>query len=268
MKKFKRIAALIVATVTLAATAMTASAANWLEYNFRRGEIKSTYYIANNIVHYTSLLKGYNKNMFTFSSVDKTLMEGNIVLSVDFANLNATSSKEKYDISDELFDKIPDYMDGLYLKDATGKFITEGKYPLTVNYNAPKAYINVMVDTNWRVFNNFDLTGAYYTAYGKTDTLTLHYQIKDIFVLPSYHIVLEEISNSSTRAKFSGEFVQNTCGYATINRKDVAMTVGSYDIKIPSQYRGKSFNAYINGMKVGKVTIPYKSTNSVSYTNY
>lgn len=35
-------------------------------------------------------------------------------------------------------------MDGLYLKDAKGKYITEGKYPLIVSYNVPNAYINGM----------------------------------------------------------------------------------------------------------------------------
>lgn len=261
MKKFKRIAALIVTTVTLAATAMTASATqNWLELCFNRGHIEATYYRANNTLHYYDSYRVYDKHIINFSSVDKTLMEGNVVLTVDFDNAKKLKKLRDEGIATQ-------FMGSLYLKDANGKFITEGKYPLIVNSNGPSGCMNVMVGHPTIIYD-FNLTGAYYTAYGKTDTLTLNYQFKDILVLPSYHIVLEEISNSSTRAKFSGEFVQNTCGYATINRQSVAMTVGSYDIKIPSQYRGKSFNAYINGMKVGKVTIPYKSTNSVSYTNY
>lgn len=262
MKKIKKIIALMVAVATLAATAITSCAAqDWLELCFNRGHIEATYYRANNMFHYYDSYRVYDKHIFTFSSVDKTLMEGNVVLTVDFDNAKKLKKLRDEGIATQ-------FMGSLYLKDANGKFITEGKYPLIVEpYNGPRGCMNVMVGHPTIIYD-FNLTGAYYTAYGKTDTLTLNYQFKDIFVLPSYNIVLEEISSSSSRGKFSGEFIQNTCGYATINRQSVAMTVGSYEIKIPSKYRGKSFNAYINGMKVGKVTIPYESTASVSYTNY
>lgn len=264
MKKFKRIAALIVTTVTLAATTITACAA---DAYFNRGAIQAKYYLANNTIHYLNLKDGYNKNIFTFSNVDKTLMEGNVVLSVDFSD--PTLSRKKITMSNI---DIVDYMDGLYLMDTNGKFITEGKYPLTVSFNAPKGYVNVIVDTNWRVLNKFNLTRSYFTTNDqtKTDRLSLHYKVDDIHVLPSFNIILEEITSSSNPAKFTSEFIQNNMGYYTINaRGDLAtITQANVEFQIPSKYRGKDFYAYVNGTKVGKVTIPTKSTSSGSYVNY
>lgn len=267
MKKFKKFAAVIVATVTLAATAITASAAdNWLEVYYNRGAVNSSYYLANNRIHYTNLLNGEHKSIFTFSSVPRNLMEGNIVLSVDFSD-----PYDEYAWNFENYE-IGDYLDDIYLRDSSGKFITEGKYPLTVNFNAPDCYVNIMVDTNWRVFNNFDLTRAYFSSIAtnsktKKDLLQLHYQIKDIYVLPSYNIILEEITTSSNPAKFTSEFCNNNCGTYIKNRKEYDLTTGCVEFDIPMQYRGKSFNVYINSMKVGKVTIPYETANA-SYTNY
>lgn len=270
MKKLKKIAALAVAVVTLVAASITASAglnfpkAYWIEVESHKGDINTTYYLADNTSHYHSLVNGYDKNMITFSSVDKNLMEGNIVFSVDFANPYAESKRDPITLEDY---EMADYMDGLYLIDANRKFITEGKYPLTVNYNAPKTYVNVMVDTNWRVFNNFDLTKVYYFIDdGETDTFLLHFKIKDLHVLPSYNIILEEITDSPNPAKFTSEFYQNHCDFS---RKDgSAYTEGSVTVAIPPKYRDKSFNAYINGMKVGKVTTTHLSTVNGSFTNY
>lgn len=262
MKKFKKIAAIMVATVTLAATAITACAA---DAYFNRGAIQAKYYLANNTIHYLNLKDGYNKNIFTFSSVAKNLMEGNVVLSVDFED---PYDEYKWDIFE-----IADYMSDIYLKDSNGKFITEGKYPLTVNYiNSPNYYVNVMVDTNWRVLDKFNLTRSYFTPNDRTkiDRLSLHYKVNDIHVLPSFNIILEEITSSSNPAKFTSEFIQNNMGYYTINsRGDLAtITQANVEFQIPSRYRGKDFYAYVNGRKVGKVTIPTQSTNSGSYVNY
>lgn len=275
MKKFKKLIALAVAMAAFTASAISASAANSdkVKY-FEMDEIESSYYLANNTIHYTELLNGFGKNVFTFSDVDKTMMEGNIVLSVDFTNLSGKTTKEKYRrLSDSDFlCEIADYMDGLYLKNTAGKFITEGKYPLTVNLNAPRGHVNVMMDTNYRVFNNFDFTNAHYVHNDntKTDNLGLYYKINDLHVLPSYTIVLEEISNSSKRAQFTSEFYENRCNYYTKNAKGElgCMTTGNVTFQIPSQYRGKSFNAYINGRNVGKVTLPQNYSIHVSYTNY
>lgn len=273
MKKFKKVLALAVATVTLAGTAITANAviAKWNEKTIEMGAITNTYYLADNTIHYTELLGDFDKNFLTFSKVDNKLMEGNIVLSVDFSNLEATRPREKYNISDELFEKIPSYMDGLYLKDANGNYITEGKYPLTVSYNAPKAYINVMVDTNWRVFNNFDLTQGRYEAFvtprGK-DYFRLHFQIKDILVLPSYKIILKEVTNSSNPLTITGDFGHNIADTYIKNGQEYDKTTGYMHFRIPSEYRGKTFYAYINGMNVGKITLPTVFSDNATIVNY
>lgn len=270
MKKFKKIAAVMVAAVTLSVTSITACAednwpkAYWFEVVSNKGQINPTYYLADNTSHYTGLVNGYDKNIITFSGVSTKLMEGNIVFSVDFKDLNASDKRNPITLEDY---EIADYMDGLYLKDKSGKFITEGKYPLTVNYNAPKTYVNVMVDTNWRVFNQFDFTKVYYLIDdGDSDTFLLHFQIKDLHVLPSYNIILEEITDNGKPAKFTSEFYQNQCDYS---RKDgKAYTTGSVTISIPPKYRGKSFRAYINGINVGTVTSTEASTLYASFTNY
>lgn len=273
MKKIKKLLALTVATITLAATAITANAVikEWDEKIIEMGAVTNTYYLADNTIHYTDLLGDFDKNFIIFSGVDKKLMEGNIVLSVDFSNLNATSARDRYHISDELFEKIPEYMDGLYLMDANGNYITEGKYPLTVNYNAPKAYINVMVDTNWRVFNNFDLTEGCYEAFsypGGRDYFRLHFQIKDILVLPSYKIILKEATNSSNPLTITGDFGQNIAGTYTKNGREYDNTTGYMHFRIPTEYRGKTFYAYINGMKVGKITLATAVSDRAALVNY
>ena len=262
MKKFKKLAAVMVAVVTLMATTINACAVeDWLYLAFNRGPITAEYYSANNWFSYYDSYKPNYLHVFTFSDVDRRIMEGNVVLTVDFGDL-----EKLWELCDS--NKAYQFMGSLYLKDKNGKFITEGKYPLTANDYGPDGTLNVMVDTNYRVFPEFNMTQVYYVAYGNTDTLTIHYKFNGMYVLPSYHIELVEISSASTPARFSGDFVNNTCGDATINRKSVAMTVGSYDIKIPSKYRGKSFYVYANGWKLGKVTLPYESTSKVSYTNY
>lgn len=262
MKKFKKLAAVMVAVVMLMATTINACAVeDWIYLAFNRGPITAEYYRANNLFQYYDSYKPNYLHVFTFSDVDKTIMEGNVVLTVDFGNARKLKALKETSTAYQ-------FMGSLYLKDSNGKFITEGKYPLTVNTNGPSGTLNVMVDTNYRVFPEFNMTQVYYVAYGNTDTLTIHYEFNGLYVLPSYHIELVEISSASTPARFSGDFVNNICGNATINRKSVAMTVGSYDIKIPSKYRGKSFYVYANGWKLGKVTLPYESTSKVSYNNY
>ena len=266
MKKFKKLVVVMVAAVTLMATAITVCAAdNWKEARFSMGKINPSTYLADNTIHYSELLENYEKNIITFSDVDKTLMEGNVVLSVDFSD--PTLSRKKITMSNS---DIVDYMDGLYLMDTNGKFITEGKYPLIVNFNAPKGYVNVVIDTNWRVFNSFRLSRSYYYFEDDTDRLQIHYEIPDILVLPSYNIILEEISTSSNRATLTGEFRQNACTYYSINAKGdrAILTAGDVEYRIPHKYRGKSFYVYINGIKVGKVTLPKDWTEEASFVNY
>ena len=260
MKKFKKIAAIIVATVTLAATAITAFAA---DAYFYLGAVKAEYYLANNKIHYSNLKDGYNKNIIYFSDVDKTLMEGNVVLTVDFDNAK-NLKKMRADGSAMRF------MDSLYLKDANGKFITEGKYPLIVDGNAAsRGCLNVMVG-HPTIFFNFDLTRSYYYFEKDTDLLQVHYKIPDYQVLPSYNIVLEEISNSPNRVKITGEFGQNSIGYYSINARGdrATLTAGDVNYRIPHQYRGKSFYVYVNSMKVGKVTLPKDYWETASFVNY
>ena len=103
-----------------------------------------------------------------------------------------------------------------------------------------------------------------------TDIRSLYYKIDDIHVLPSYKIILEEISNSGTYAKLTGEFVQNNCGFYTINaRGDLAtITQGTVEFEIPSKYRGKSFYVYINGEKHGRITFPADYSGKATFINF
>ena len=263
MKKFKKLAIVMVAVVTLIATTINACAAeNWLYFAFDRGSITAEYYSANNWFDYYDSYKQNYLHVFTFSDVDKTIMEGNVVLTVDF------------DDPDTLYELRQDgtayqFMNSLYLKDSNGKFITEGKYPLTVSTNAPKGCLNVFVDTNWRVFNNFDMTKGCYAACGvKYNYFNLYFQINDMIVLPSYSIVLKEITSSSNPAEFTGKFLQNYSETYRKNRQEYNKTCGNVEFLIPPEYAGKSFYAYINGMKVGKVTLPKKFGEKASLVNY
>ena len=284
MKKFKKLAIVIAAVVTLMATTISVSAAaspddyyGYPKKYFSAGALKSAYYIADYTVYYKNLLSGYGKNIFTFSGVDSRIMEGNVVLSIDFSNPNAATRRERYrNLSDwSYLLEIANYTNNILLMDKDNKYILEGKYPLVVDlYGGKSGYVNIMVASNRLFLEKFDLTGAlYHPNFGgnkEMDIISLSYKIDDVHVLPSYKIVLEEISNSSNRAKFTGELVQNHHGYYTINYgKDLAtITHGNVEFEIPSEYRGKSFYAYINGINVGKITIPTYNCGKASYVNY
>ena len=284
MKKVKKLAIVMVAVVALMATTISVSAAsspddyyNYPKKYFSAGALKSAYTLADYTIYYKNLLSGYGKNIFTFSSVDSRLMEGNVVLSIDFSNPNATTRRERYrKLGDwKYLCEIADYTNNILLMDKNNKYILEGKYPLIVDlYGALDGYVNIMVGTNRLFLENFDITRAYYYLnWGgnqEMDIMSLHYEIDDLHVLPSYKIVLEEVSNSSNRAKFTGELVQNHHGYYTINYgKNLAtVTNGNVEFNIPSKYRGKSFYAYVNGVNVGKITLPTSNTGSASFENY
>ena len=279
MKKFKKIAAVMVAAVTLAATAITVSASSSAIFCTFCGQLKektikfntlnSEYGLSSNIIHYTDMLKYKNdvRNNITFSSVKGRLMEGNVVLSVDFSNPDATSSKEKYKISDELREMIPYYVGTLNIRNAKGEYITEGKYPLIVDYNAPKAYINVMVG-HPSIFRNFEKRRLFYYVCEEDSSkniFKINYIIKNNFVLPSYNIVLEEITNAPNPIKLSGEH----CNRIRFTEKDGEKeTYGFYHFTVLPQYAGKSFYAYIDGIKVGKVTFPQTTDEDVSWVEY
>ena len=187
MKKYKKLIALAVAVLTLSATTITASAANFFirpwDNKINLDSVEAEYYRANNVINYTELQE-QTSNIITFSKVSDELMEGNVVLTVDFRDPGSSSRR----ISDEMRTKRRYYMMDLVLLDANGKFITEGKYPLTVSQNAPSGCWNVIVDTNRRVFNKLDIAFAYIENTSKPDVkeVTIAYDINDIYVLPSY----------------------------------------------------------------------------------
>ena len=284
MKKVKKLAIVMVAVVALMATTISVSAAsspddyyNYPKKYFSAGALKSAYTLADYTIYYKNLLSGYGKNIFTFSSVDSRIMEGNVVLSIDFSNPNAATRRERYrKLSDwnYLFE-ISDYTNNLLLVDKNNKYILAGKYPLVVDlYGGLDGYVNIRVDSNRLFMEKFDITRAYYYLnWGgnqEMDIMSLHYEIDDMHVLPSYEIVLEEVGNSSNRVKLTGDLVQNHHGYYTINYgKDLAtVTTGNVEFEIPSKYRGKSFYAHVNGINVGKITIPTYNAGQASYVNY
>ena len=86
MKKFKKLAAVMVAVVTLMATAINACAAvcNGETYHWFN-QIKSSYYVANNTLHYSDFFSWEN-NYIYFANMDKGLMEGNVIFSIDISN--------------------------------------------------------------------------------------------------------------------------------------------------------------------------------------
>lgn len=256
MKKIKKIAAVMVAVVTLMATTINACAAivnDETYYWFN--QLKATYYLANNTIHYSDLLKNRNNNIY-FTNVDSRLMEGNIVLSVDFSDPDS----EWRDIPESL---ITGHMSKLHLRDEkTEKYILEGKYPLTVNYNAPGDYINVMVDTNPRVFNNVEINKvnlAYKGNYSRDKAyVEIICIIKDIHVLPGYILTLEEC-NSSSPAKISKQVdvsvMYNATDYQKLYNGDCTYAAFKLNNFNYNKYKGKSFNVKINGVKVGKISL-------------
>lgn len=256
MKKFKKLAAVMVAVVTLMATTINACAAivnDETYYWFN--QLKATYYLANNTIHYSDLLKNRNNNIY-FTNVDSRLMEGNIVLSVDFSDPDS----EWRDIPESL---ITGHMSKLHLRDEkTEKYILEGKYPLTVNYNAPGDYINVMVDTNRRVFENVEVNKvnlAYKGSYSKDKAfMEVICYIKDFHVLPGYILTLEEC-NSSSPVKLTKQVeisvMYNATDYKSYYDGDYTFaTFRFYDFPY-NKYKGKTFDVKINGIKVGKISL-------------
>lgn len=252
MKKFKKIAAIIMATVTLAAMSINTCAAyvnGEPHYWFR--ELKSKYYMANNTLHYTDLEKWTNSYVF-FNKVDKSLMEGNVVLSVDFYDPN--SGEDYCDIPDSLIDGL---MSKLHLKEEySDKYICEGKYPMVVDsIHSPIDYVNVVLYTNRDVFKNVDVETVhiqYKNGYTRDKArLEVNCIIKGYKVLPGYVLTLEEC-NSSSPAIFTTK--------TYVNRMDDwrgTHTYGHFQFtNFPyNKYKGKSFDVKINGIKVGKIAL-------------
>ena len=249
MKKFKKLIALAVAVVTLMATAITANAAKILERpwdnKIKLDSVEAEYHRANNVINYKDLSDQTN-NIITFSKVDKNIMEGNVVLTIDFLD----SGDKK--VPAERRTKRPYYMGKLFLMDSDGKFITEGKYPLTVCQNAPGGCWNVMVDTNRRVFGNLDIVGAFIEDTSKSNVkeVTIAYDIKDIYVLPSY-VVKYGNKELTVDSNMCSSTSTSTRGWLTFE-----LSTGEFGAK----------DLTFNGWKVGTITVS-SDGKKISYKN-
>ncbi len=262
MKKFKKLAAVMVAVVTLMATAINACAAvcNGETYHWFN-QIKSSYYVANNTLHYSDFFSWEN-NYIYFANMDKGLMEGNVIFSIDISNPNATSERTKYHSkSAKAFrEQMEGYLSKLHLLDNNDKYIGEGKYPLTVQYNNnARGYINIIFDTNWRTFSNVDISNvnlAYRGSYSKDKAyMEINCVIKDIHVLPGYTLTLEECNSSSPVILSRKVDVNRMNNWDKIYDGDY--TIGGFKFyNFPyNKYKGKTFDVKINGVKVGKISL-------------
>ena len=270
MKKFKKLIALAVVMATFGVTAITTCAATVNgEPHYWRSNLKSSYYLANNTLHYSDFAAGKNNYVF-FKNVDKGLMEGNIVFSMDVSNPEATTAKKRYPSTAKASfrNDMSLYLSRLHLMDANDKYICEGKYPLTVQYNnTPRGYINIMLDTNRRVFENVEIHNAvlsYTNEYDyNTTMLNLSCTIYDHHVLPGYILTLEEC-NSSSPVILSTKASSNR-----LNTRDVfdipTGTGATFTFKNFSfnKYKGKTFDVKMNGVYVGQISIKPSSCKAI-----
>lgn len=258
MNKFKKIAAVAIAAVTLATATITAGASS---RNIRIDSVTPTHlYNRAPYVHY-SKLSDYFDNIVTYSRVSSSLGRDNVVLSVDFTEPGANKV-----ITDEIFEEIPNYMEELYLKDANGKYITEGKYPLEVDQWSvgDEGRVNVIVGNN-NIFKKLDFSnvryylGSRYDGRKDRDIILLNYKIQGSAVLPSYKVT---IGSTVCDTVFDYNYIDNF-------NTGKLVTSGKMRIFIPHSLvgNGTTLPISINGVKVADITLsPTRSC--PSYTNY
>lgn len=282
MKKFKKLAALVVAVVTLAATSITTCAEDGTLY---LGPLEPAYYYtyAPSFHVFDSPL---NLRNIVYSNVKGRLMEGNKVLSIDFSDPNATG-KEKV-MKDCWRKSLKYYLPSLRLLNTDGKFITEDKYPVVVDLMTlgHKGRVTMMLERNLIFREDCDITKAYFiNRSGATDCLTISYKINDNYVLPSFNITLRECVPASdwilvVNGKRIEEFVtpSNPATYTLPADNhwfgDIDLidnpnptTTGNVTFHLPSKHRGGTFDILINGERIGRITIPY-TRSYASYINY
>ncbi len=255
-KKFKAIIAgtMAAATVATTAVALTASAATKTFWFDTTGDVYGGS-ASENVIHY-SQLSLFEDATIRYQTVEKDMMEGNKILTVDFSQ-DPTAKKKK--IESWIKSCVDDYMQHLNLENSWGADVS-GKYALEV-LPGKSAQFDVMVVPGYRLTSNFDITSVslnpYYGADGKskasTDTawLTVKFKINNGRILIDEHDIKIDGCNSNTK------FTRDLSDFYT----EGAYTTGTMEFLVPLSYAGSTRTVTINGTNVGTVTLPKLSSN-------
>ena len=273
MNTFKKIAAVTLAAATLATTMITASAADKVFKFDTTGNVYGNVKNTDNYIHF-SQLDYFADNIIKYQKVEKNMMEGNVILTVDFAK-DPTARRKAIAASDKPC--VDDYMESLYIETSSGGAITS-KHALEVIWGAKTCEYNVIVSPHYELINNFDVTGVsltpYSNAYGETSTdsawLNVEYKINGKHILIGEHAidVYGTISNTKFTRNFSDFYSEGK------------YTKGQMSFLVPLSYAGSTRSITVNGAQVGTVTLPklpssfrigfdrYRAYADGSYKNY
>lgn len=253
MKALKKITAIALAAATAATMTVTASAANFIRYidSSTYGNRKTS-----TVIHYTDLTY-LGTNTVKYNSIPSGMKEGNSIITIDFTK---DSTAKKKIIDPAVRPKVNDYMETLKFVDAKGNWIFKGSYPLGVVTSTPSSMRNVMLMSSRIFMDNFDMTKSTYKNIGgingvNHDMITIYYNINDLYILPNFDIKLSANGKTWTGAAFNHNFTESSD------------TTGQTSIAIPTTLRGTTFDVTVNGVSVGKVTLPKTSSGSATINN-
>lgn len=262
MNTFKKIAAIALAAATAATMAVTASAmAGNPRADIKLGALTPTYGRANDVISYTQLSENKSMNIIAFSSQSPKLTEGNTVLSVDFAD------PEEGRITDEMFDKIDDYMASLRLHVITPPATSEVSWYVGNHYKYPSFPLeitngfgdemNVIVSNNKIFKDDFNVTSVTVFKRGTQYIAQFGYTINNHHIVPNFY---PQVGN------LTGYGWEHYVKYNDIfSYKKQTQGVVEVDLGNKSPY-GKTYPVSINGVRVADVTLT--SAGKISVKNY
>lgn len=253
--KTKKIIAATLAVATATTMAVTASAASKTFWFDTTGNVYGGS-ASKNVIHYSELSM-FEDTTIKYETVEKDMMEGNKILTVDFSQ-DPTAKRKK--IESWVKSCVDDYMENLNLKNSWGADVS-GKYALEVLRGNSSAQYDVMVVPGYRLTSNFDITSVslnpYYGADGKSKASTDTAWLTVKFKINNGHILIDEYDIDIDGCNSNRKFTRNLSDFYT----EDAYTTGTASFLVPLKYAGTTRTVTINGTKVGTVTLPKLSSN-------
>ncbi len=256
-KKFKAIIAgtMAVATVATTAVALTASAATKTFWFDTTGNVYggST---SENVIHYSQLEQfGSPSNIIKYNTVEKNMMEGNVILTVDFSQ-DPTAKRKS--IAEYVKSSVDGYMESLYIKDKWNSDITS-KYALEVVPGDRSWQFDVMVVPQYKLTRNFDITGVsltpYYESNGKESTT--HAWLSVDYKIYGGRILIGDLDIDVYGCNSNRKFTRNLSDFYT----EGEYTTGTQEFLVPLSYAGSTRSITVDGYNAGTVTLPKLNSN-------
>lgn len=248
MKALKKITAIALAAATAATMTVTASAAN---FTFKTTGTTYSHNTSDNYIYYKDL-DSFTTNKITFETQEKSMMEGNSILTVDFAK-DPTARRKIIADSTSVYD----YMDSLRIKGRNNSRLGNTRYVLEVVDGARTTLKNVMVVPSYVLTDNFNITGASLESYAEPYTnkpSTTQAWLYVDFKINDHHILLNDsdldvygtISNYELlRLNFSNAYTDDV--YTTGRMRYLV------DLK---PFVNSTKSVELIGNRIGTITIP------------